>query len=113
MKMGSKRQEVLLLLLPGEEPPGYVKDLENRFPGLKAKWHQAMPGDRLLPMEELPSDLFDGITLLCTFLHFPDPERVPGLKLVQLCSAGTERAVESALFTKPEVEFCSANGCHS
>lgn len=105
--------DVLLALLPIDPPEGYLKRLERRFPGLCIRWHNAMPGGRNISQDELPPGIFDGVSLLCTLFHLPDPETVSDLKLVQLCSAGTDHFRGNPLFAKPGLRICSASGCHS
>lgn len=61
--------------------------------------------------EELPSEVWDGLTMLLT--HSPPPaELLSKVRFVQLTSAGADAWAGHDTYKKDEVMFCTTNGIH-
>ena len=63
-------------------------------------------------VEDIPADVWQEVEVLFTLGSFPQPEQAPGLRWVQLYSAGANQAFEGPL-AKSDVIFTTASGVHA
>ncbi|KEY68798.1 hypothetical protein S7711_00666 [Stachybotrys chartarum IBT 7711] len=94
-------------------PPGWLERVSARFPGLDVRWEQTPMGkDDLVAADTLPAEVKDGVTMICVFPP-PSPEMMKHVRFVQLASAGSDRWLQHPSYLNPDVQFCSASGCHA
>ena len=100
---------VLLIVVPFAVDEPWIAKVEAQHPGLKVRW---ISRPNRLPPDPLPNEVYDDVTMLCTFAPHPI-ELLPKLRYVQLLSAGADRWIPHDLYKKPDIIFCTANGAHS
>lgn len=63
---------------------------------------------------DVPESVWEETEVLYTMRHFPDPERAPRLRWIQLHYAGMERVITKPIVQQAnDVEVTSASGIHS
>lgn len=108
----TERPDILLLLLPCDPYDDFIRTVKDDHPGISVRWFNvAAPGGGLFSCDDVPTEVWEGVTMLCTYL-LPRPELVPCLQFVQLTSAGSDQCVGNGIFEDPNIIFCSANGIH-
>ncbi|OTA95510.1 hypothetical protein M434DRAFT_28833 [Hypoxylon sp. CO27-5] len=112
-ELGALSNDILLVYLPLPEKPECAERLTGKFKGLQVRWVSALqPGRPLVNAEELQPDVWDGVTLLSTYMP-PPAELLPKLRFVQLPSAGVDRWPGHAKYEDKDVIFCTSNGVHA
>lgn len=101
----------LLILIENPPSPAYLARLHTTFPDLTVAV-QAGPRPFALGDPNLPEDIWDGVTIVTTGNILPDPPQAPGMRLVQLMSAGANGVFQKPLFKETDIPFCTANGVH-
>jgi hypothetical protein len=108
----STTNDVLLVFIPADAPEWWLKRMALHHADIEVRWANATAPDRsLLRPENLPVEIWDGVTMLCTYVP-PPPHLVPGLRFVQLTSAGFDLWTGHPTFEDAQVQFCTANGIH-
>ncbi|KAF9872469.1 2-hydroxyacid dehydrogenase [Colletotrichum karsti] len=104
--------DVLLVFLSSPRNEEWVNRVESRFPGLEVRWaNNHLPDGRFLLPDELPDEVWDGVTMLISF-NAPSPSRLSKVRFVQLTSAGADKWRDHDIYKSPDVPFCTTNGCH-
>ncbi|KAI0841432.1 D-isomer specific 2-hydroxyacid dehydrogenase [Hypoxylon sp. FL0890] len=112
-EVGPLSNDVLLVYLPLPEKPECAERLTKKFKGLQVRWvSAAKPGHALVDPEELRPDIWDGVTLLSTYMP-PPAEIIPKVRFVQLPSAGVDRWPGHPKYEDEKVVFCTSNGVHA
>ncbi|TDZ33049.1 D-2-hydroxyacid dehydrogenase [Colletotrichum spinosum] len=105
------KDKVLIFLSqdPNEE---WVRKIESLYPGIEVRWisNYTPEGGFTLP-DDLPDEVWEGVTIYMGF-NAPPAERMSNVRLVQLTSAGTDKWHNHPIYKKPDVPFCTTNGCH-
>ncbi|KAH7025651.1 D-isomer specific 2-hydroxyacid dehydrogenase [Microdochium trichocladiopsis] len=106
------QNDVLFIFIPYDIPHKWVQDVQSHRPGLEVRWHNSMNADKsLIPVESIDPALWQGVTLLCTYVP-PPADLIPLVRFVQLASAGSDLWYSHPSFRKQDVTFCTANGIH-
>lgn len=112
--------DVLLIFLPTPDDgrvwpdPAWIAATEARYPGLRVRWLRREDPETGLPREidQLPADVWDGVTLLCSSWP-PSAHLIPGVRFVQVPSAGLDRWIRHEAYLNPAVAVCTGNGTHA
>lgn len=105
-------KDVLLVFIPADAPAWWLKRMASDHANIEIRWENATAPDRSLRKPEtLSAEIWDGVTMLCTYVP-PPAHLVPKLRFVQLASAGFDLWMGHPIFEKGEVQFCTANGIH-
>jgi phosphoglycerate dehydrogenase-like enzyme len=94
----------VLLTLPFSA--SQVEKLENVSPRLSISAYEAKNAEDL-------AGVMDGVDVLYALRVLPRPQDAPGLRWVQLHSAGIDHALHEALYTGGDVTFTTASGIHT
>lgn len=106
------KTDVLLVIIPAEATAWWLKRMKDDHPSIEVRWVNATAPDRSLRKpESLPTEVWDGVTMLCTYVP-PPAHLVPRLRFVQLTSAGSDMWKNHPTFEDTRVQFCTANGIH-
>lgn len=125
--------DTLLLFLPDRTLPdaAWIERIQAKFPGLKIRTEsQNDPATgQTREVNYLPASTWDGVTLLVS--HWPprttelkvysyavetklQPKTtLPGLRFVQVPSAGADRWIAHEVSDRPDVTVCTGNGTHA
>lgn len=111
---GGPPKDHLLFAVPAPEPPNVIDDLRKEFPHIEITWQKVpFTFDFKVIADSLPKDIWDGVTILCTFAAFPkDRKAAPDLKLVQLLSAGSNHVQDLWIWKDEDITICTASGIH-
>ena len=103
--------EVLLIVLPTDVPSDYETRLKQTYPGIAIRWLNKLTNNRILDPNEIPKELLQDVTILCT-QRLPEAPLLPKCRYIQLTAAGPDRHVNHALYKNPNITVCSSNGVH-
>ncbi|KAI6083800.1 hypothetical protein F4821DRAFT_243983 [Hypoxylon rubiginosum] len=110
---GSLSNDVLLFFVSTPERPEWVDRISKRFGGLRVRWVNSIREDKsVVNVSELSPELFDGVTLFCTYMPAP-AELIPKVRFVQLTSAGADRWLGHPKYLEESTVFCTSNGVQS
>ncbi|KAI1142068.1 D-isomer specific 2-hydroxyacid dehydrogenase [Hypoxylon sp. FL0543] len=110
--VGPLSNDILLVCLPLPEKPECAERLTKKFKGLQVRWLSALKPGQPLADAELHPDVWDGVTLLSTYMP-PPAEIIPKVRFVQLPSAGVDRWPGHPKYEDKDVIFCTSNGVHA
>ena len=83
----------------------FLERLRSASPRLVVSQHNAASAD------EVPSQYWDDVEVLCTLSAIPNPAQAPKLRWVQLHSAGVDHVMDTPLWGS-EVAITTASGIH-
>lgn len=110
--MSGLSKDKLLIFQPQGPTPEWIARVQARHPGLEIIYEDSrLPDGSIKPFEELESGVRDGITLLSTYIP-PPAKLIPGVKFVQLPSAGVDKWLGHETYADENVIFSTGNGCH-
>lgn len=92
---------------PKEE---WISGLKSKYPGLEVRWALMMDGTRMIPPEERPPEIWDGVTILMLPEVAPAARFLKSVRFVQSASSGLDRWHGNAKFNDPEVLFANSRG---
>lgn len=112
--------DVLLVFVPTPEAglswpdAGWIAATEARHPGLHIRWppHEDPATGKPRAPEELPADVWEGVTLLCSSWA-PPARLIPNVRFIQAPSAGADRWLQHESFKDARVTLCTGNGTHA
>ncbi len=87
-------------------PDELLDRLRSVSPRLLVRQHNAPS------IDEVPPELWDQVEVLYTFSAIPDPARLPGLRWVQLHSAGVNHVLDTPLWAS-DVTITTVSGIHA
>lgn len=105
--------ELLLVLMPFDQPESWTEDLSKTLPGIRIEWHKVDMYASGAPPAHISDETWKQVTILFTWKSFPAREKVPNLTYVQLLSAGCGQVLDLPLFADTDIAFCTSNGTHS
>ncbi|KAI0109848.1 hypothetical protein F4814DRAFT_424737 [Daldinia grandis] len=110
---GALSNDVLLVFFPFPERKEWIEHITDRFKGLQVRWVNAInPDYSVVNAKDVAAELWDGVTLLSTFMP-PPAELVPGVRFVQVTSAGVDRWPDHPIYQDDRVKFSTSNGIHA
>lgn len=57
------------------------------------------------------NEIWEGVTLLASFKPLPE-DLLGKVRFVQLATAGADHWLKESIYSRKEVAFCNASGCH-
>jgi hypothetical protein len=106
------QNDVLLIFIPYYITVEWLNRVRTINPHLEIRWVNSMNPDRSVAhAENLPAELWDGVTMLCTYRP-PPAELTSKVRFVQLTSAGSDLWAEKELYKNSQVVFCNSSGIH-
>lgn len=107
-------KDQLLLIVPEPEPKEIVDKLRDKFPQIEILFYQVtFTFDLDKIASQLPPNVWDNATLLCTFSAFPKKlSQAPKLEFVQLLSAGSNQIQNNPIYTDSEIPIAVTTGIH-
>ncbi|KAI1491564.1 D-isomer specific 2-hydroxyacid dehydrogenase [Biscogniauxia mediterranea] len=113
-KSGPLSKDILLVFLPRDPQTEWIERIKSQHPGLEVRWFNLQKEDRtFVKAEEVPSHVWDGVTLLTAFMYPPPAGLLSNVRFIQLISAGADRWPGHPTYQDEKVVFCTANGAHA
>lgn len=111
---GGPAKDHLLLAVPGQVPSKILDRLRKKFPAIEiSSYEVTLTFDAEDIRRQLPPNVWDGITLLCTFNAFPKKlEDAPDLDFVQLLSAGSNQIQNHPIYKDSDISIATSSGIH-
>lgn len=111
---GGPAKDYLLCALPYPEPKDITDRIQKQYPGLEIVYRQvSFTRDATVLRKELPSGIWQNITILYTLFTFPEKlSDAPNLKLVQLASAGSNQIQNHPIYTDSDITITTSSGIH-
>lgn len=111
---GGPPKDYVLCAVPAPEPVELISSLRHRFPQLEIKWQQVpFSFDPVVIEDSLPKDIWEKVTILCTFAAFPKSRSAaPALRIVQLLSAGSNHIQKLWVWEDEDITICTSSGIH-
>ncbi|KAI0592885.1 D-isomer specific 2-hydroxyacid dehydrogenase [Biscogniauxia sp. FL1348] len=113
-KAGPLSKDILLIFLPGDPQTEWTERIKSQHPGLEVRWFNAQKENgTFAKSDEIPSSVWDGVTLLAAFTYPLPADLLPNLRFIQLISAGVDKWPGHPTYQDEKVVFCTANGVHA
>ncbi|KAH7311315.1 D-isomer specific 2-hydroxyacid dehydrogenase [Stachybotrys elegans] len=113
MEIGKRQDsttDVILVFTPWDAPQWWMKYMATTHPSIEVRWVNSTAPDRSLKRpEDTPLEIWDGVTILCTY-EPPPAHLLRSVRFVQLTSAGSDMWVGHPTFEDEKVVFCTSNG---
>lgn len=106
------KHERLLAILPFKEPTEVLNQLRKNHPNIDITYLQQSFIDGMDP-KNVDQSIYADKTILVTLTALPkSPKDCAKLELIQLFSAGSERAQKSVIFQETDIPFTTSSGVH-
>lgn len=106
------KHERMLIILPIKEPTAILDQIRKDHPYIDITFLNRSLPDGLDP-KNVDQSIYADKTILVTLTALPEsPKDCPELELIQLFSAGSERAQKSRIFSETEIPFTTSSGVH-
>ena len=102
--------DFILIIVAFAPPAEWVESVIRRYPGIQIEIHEVDMYAKEMPT--IPDETWAKTTVLFTWKLFPEKEKVPNLKYVQLLSAGCGQILDLPVFKDTDISFCTSNGVH-
>ena len=111
---GGPPKDHLLCAVPGPEPKNLIAHLRKKFPAVEITYQNvSLSFDFDKVRRELPSKIFDDVTILCTFNALPRTrDEAPKLEVLQLLSAGSNHIQDEWIYKDEDVTIATSSGIH-